>query len=404
MNNEMLFDALSEVGDDLIVMAEQKRFVSPWRKWGQTAAVLAVVVCLAVLALPYFPMGCGSSGERAESTAMTSPTLTTEAQTEECAAEETVEECVEVCEEEVVTDESTLHDSITDAEQDAGAEEPGEGAQGLRAEPLTKIICRGTYYYLMPEDFVTGVPPLGEELGTVTSYEDLSLAGCTVYTMPYSTWFGNYAVNGEPVTQQIYVRTLSGYRYGFTYNEKVVSRYTMDDVRQAVNKGNFDWLAETFAQPIETAGGVDFMDSSELSSEELNTMFFAGTVMNTGVVVANMWIDDTAGEYVVPISDVRWRLDRFLDEGYVYEPEKTELYDEDRHALVCPEAKVKYDRVDMIVHAAEILDENKLFLLISLPDQKGVTKEYVIRFDDDSWRYETIHESAPDGIAEMPLP
>ena len=401
MNKEMLFEALSEVGDDLIVMAEHKRFTSPWRKWGQTAAVLAVVVCLGVLALPYFPMGCGSSVETAESTAQVTESLTADL---EYAMEENEEVCEEECIEEAAIEES---DTIADARQDAGAEpqEAEEGGQILRAEPLTKIICRGTYFYLMPEDFVTGVPPLGEELGTVESYEDLSLAGCTVYTVPYSAWFGNHAVNGQPVTQQIYLRTISGYRYGFTYNEKIVSRYTMDDVRTAVNKENYDWLADTFVQPLEIAGGVQFTDVTELSSEELNTIFLASTAMNTGVVVFDQWIDEKEGTYVVPISDVRWRLSRFLDEGYVYEPEKTGFYDEVRDAMVCPTEMVVYNKLNITVHAAEILDENRLFLLISLPDQKGVTKEYIIRFDDDSWRYETINEIMPDGIAEEgPLP
>ncbi len=389
MNSERLMEALAEVGDDLIVMAENKRFHSPWRKWGQTAAVLAVVVCLGALALPYLPMGCGNSQETA------APTLTMESAVEE------FEECVV---EEAVAEER--FDAVTDKSQqvDEGAAEAQNEEASLRAEPMTKIICRGTYYYLTPEDTVTGVPPLGEELGTVESYEDLSLNGCRVYTVPYSTWFGNHAVNGQPVTQQIYVQTLSGYRYGFTNNEKVVSRYTIDDVRQAMEEDDMKWLADTFVQPIETAGGVDFTDSAELSSEELNTMFLASTVMNTGTVVSDRWMDESEGAYVVPISDVRWRLDRFLDEGYVYEPEKTGFYDEARAAMVCPEEMIVYDRLDITVHAAEVIEGNKLFLLISLPEQKGVAKEYIIRFDDDSWRYELIHELEPDSAAETKDP
>lgn len=390
MNEEMLFEALAEVGDDLIVMAEQKRFVSPWRKWGQTAAVLAVAVCLGVLALPYFPMGCGSSMEKATSVTVT----------QECAVEDT--EAMEYAVEE--TEEAVMEEETEELIEEAPQQEADSGTQMQRAKALTKIICRGTYYYLEPEGTVKGVPPLGEELGTVTSYEDLSLAGCKVYTVPYSTWFGNHAVNGQPVTQLIYVRTLSGYRYGFTNNEKVVSRYTMDDVRKAMEEDNMKWLTDNFVQPIEVAGGVDFSDVSELSSEELNTIFLASTAMNTGTVVADQWLNEAEGTYVVPVSDVRWRLDRFLDEGYVYEPQKTGFYDEARDAMVCPMEMIVYDSMNITVHAAEVLDENRLFLLISLPDQKGVTKEYIIRFDEDSWRYETINEIMPDGIAETPLP
>lgn len=384
MNEELLFEALSEVGDDLLVMAENRRFVSPWRKWGQTAAALAVVVCLGVFALPYFPRGCGSVAEQEKTMASTTQ--------ETCIVEESTAEEVMECEE--AADGAAGEDTALSEAPEA------EVRQSTKAEPMTKIICRGTYYYLLPEDTVTGVPPLGEELGTVESYEDLSLAGSTVYTVPYSTWFGNHAVNGQPVTQQVYVQTLSGYRYGTTCNEKVVSRYTIDDVRRAIEEDDMKWLADTFVQPIETAGGVDFMDSAELSSEELNTMFLASTVMNTGTVVSARWMDEAEGTYVVPISDVRWRLDRFLDEGYVYEPQTTEFYDADRHAMVCPVSKVKFDLMDITVHAAEELDENRLFLLISLPEQKGVAKEYIIRFDEDSWRYETIHEIDPDSAAE----
>lgn len=59
---EALLRALNDVGDDLIAMAGQRRFsASPWRRWGALAASLALVVSLTALALPYLPMGCGSS-------------------------------------------------------------------------------------------------------------------------------------------------------------------------------------------------------------------------------------------------------------------------------------------------------------------------------------------------------
>ena len=59
MKQEKLFTALADVGDDLLDMAQNKRFVNPWKRWGKIAACLAVVICLTALALPYFPMGCG---------------------------------------------------------------------------------------------------------------------------------------------------------------------------------------------------------------------------------------------------------------------------------------------------------------------------------------------------------
>lgn len=69
---EKLLRALNDVGDDLVAMARERRFgVSPWRRWGALAASLALVVSLTALALPYFPMGCGSSSDSAAETQAT---------------------------------------------------------------------------------------------------------------------------------------------------------------------------------------------------------------------------------------------------------------------------------------------------------------------------------------------
>lgn len=200
MKKEQLFEALSEVGDDLVLMAEKMRFVSPWRKWAQTAAILAVVVCFGVLALPYFPMGCGSSGETAV------PTLSVE-ETEEYVAEESA-----VCEEEF---------------DECMEETPCECVDEIK------------------------VP-------------DLSVS--------------------------------NGIDEGTTV--------TLEDVQRAVADENYDWLAETFVQPME-------------------------------------------------------------------------------------ESRVKVFEA--------VTEEDWLFLLISLPDQKGAAKEYIIRFEENGWHYETVNEIMPDG-------
>ena len=199
MKEEQLFEALSEVGDDLIDMAARKRFVSPWRKWGQAAAIFAVVVCLGALAASFFPTGF----EYAKETS--APTLTmdsTEEEYEECVVEETV-----LCEETPCecVDESAIPDlSVSDSiEEDAAV--------------------------------------------------------------------------------------------------------TLDEVRRAVAEEDHEWLAKTFVQPVEE------------------------TAVN-------------------------------------------------------------------IIEA--VTEDDRLFLLISLPDEKVVTKEYIIRFEEDSWYYETINELEPDGITE----
>lgn len=63
MKQEKLFEALCNIGDDLILLAQNKRYINHWRRWGRTAACLALVLCLTVLALPYFPIGCGAKEE-----------------------------------------------------------------------------------------------------------------------------------------------------------------------------------------------------------------------------------------------------------------------------------------------------------------------------------------------------
>lgn len=401
MNKETLFQALSDVGDDLLDMAENKRFVNPWRKWGQMAAVLAVVVCLGALAAPYLS-NAGEQGQKAAPsqslyTAMEeTQMLTTDSAAnapDELADEEGFETVGQDSKEEAPAEE-TAPESIAEPEEEAEAEpELSQNTAGeeqpisVKQQALTKIVCRGTWFYLKPLDEDMGVPPLGEELGTVMQADEPELEGCRVFTVPYSTWFSNYAVDG-PVTQDIYVQTPSGYRHGRTYNEKTHSRYTFADVQQAIEEENLQWLADTFVLPIECSGGVQFADPSELSSDELNIMFAASTVMNTGVVVADQWFNEE-GVYVVPVSDVIWRLNRFLDVGFVYEPEQTAFYDEARQALICPQELISYEYLQITVRQAELLEGNRLHLLISLPDDEAV-KEYIIRFDTTSWRYESV--------------
>lgn len=90
MRKEDLLHALGDVGEDLLHMAEHKKFHSQWKKWASLAACLALVLSLSVLALPYFPMGCGASMEKSEAEApMESPMM-------DCVTEESlVEDCDE---------------------------------------------------------------------------------------------------------------------------------------------------------------------------------------------------------------------------------------------------------------------------------------------------------------------
>ena len=379
MNKETLFEAMADVGDDLLVMAEEKRFTSTWRKWGQMAAMLAVVLCVGAVTVGYFnaggtksdagmAQGTGAeSGIALRSDGKTAPTQNTN----DMEADFYVED-------------------RTDPE--AAAEEDGVTAesqeeQDIERRDLTRVVCCGTYFYLEPLSEEMGVPPLGEELGEITQSEEPSLVGCSVYTVPYSTWFTNHAVDGQAVTQCVYIRTPSGYRYGSTANEKIISRYTMEDVKQAIAEENNIWLTDTFVLPIERMGDVEFTEAAELSAEELNVMFWASTAMNTGVSVADYWKDD-AGSYVIPITDVQWRLHRFLD-AYRYEPSGTQYYDLERNALVYPVEQITYELMEIELRSVSVIDETHLLLVAELPE-KGIVREYRIRMDEDSWRYEAI--------------
>ena len=52
MKQEKLFRALADIGDDLLIMAQTRVFINPWKRWGKLAACIALVLCLGIVALP----------------------------------------------------------------------------------------------------------------------------------------------------------------------------------------------------------------------------------------------------------------------------------------------------------------------------------------------------------------
>lgn len=147
---ERLFRALGGVGIDLIDMAEKRTFAPVWRKWGALAACLALVLCLGVLAMPYFPMGCGSS--KSGSTADTSAAETVQDSTAETAVEEAP----------------------------AVAEEPAEA--GGESKPWVRLVFEDTVYRV-EETYSKAEAEalLGEYLGTVEESDEEPWTGCKVY-------------------------------------------------------------------------------------------------------------------------------------------------------------------------------------------------------------------------------
>ena len=144
MKQEKLFEALCNIGDDLILMAQSKRYINHWRRWGRTAACLALVLCLTVLALPYFPMGCGAKEEAPAETPAETP------------AERPAE---------------------TPAE--TPAEEPASEPEEAPQEVVTIWFADVSYEI---QDAVEAPEDLGELLGQVQASDGRDLTGCNVYT------------------------------------------------------------------------------------------------------------------------------------------------------------------------------------------------------------------------------
>lgn len=178
MKQQRLFEALSYIGDDLLWMAEHTQFTNPWKKWGSLAACLALVLSLTVLALPYFPIGCGASKEsvRAEEEIM-----------EETAAEENREESkAEVTVEEET--EETLEEAPADAEQ---------------GETLLSIWFQGQRYALLPSSVTAEPEDLGQLLGTVERWDGKNVTGQELAGSEV------YAVTSQE--ERIYVKTGTDY-------------------------------------------------------------------------------------------------------------------------------------------------------------------------------------------------
>ena len=382
MKQEKLFTALADVGDDLLDMAQNKRFVNPWKRWGKIAACLAVVICLTALALPYFPMGCGSSMQKGSA----DMAVTMENASEAAEAEEKPMEDLAAGEAAPVEEEAPAETPAMSPETEEKLE------QDVTAEKtMTKFVVCGTYYYLERQYFVPlDTPPreLGEELGTVSAADLPDLVGCTVYRQQYSAVFDRYAVDGQAVTQNVWVKTADGYVHAVTVNEKIVSRYSLSDVIQAAQ--DEQWLLDTFVRPLEEhgRGEIQFTDASRLTADQLNQLVPAFVSMNMGVTVSDFWME--GDQLVIPVSDAQFRLWRFLT-GLTYDPVGTGDYDPERSALVFPAEVVLYDdSVELTLEDVEEVDGQTLRLTVFRQD--GVRRVYTICFDEDSWRYESIVE------------
>ena len=373
MKKEDLFYALGEVSDDLLQMAERKTFHTPWKKWVSLAACLALAVSLSVLALPYFPMGCGASMEKTEAAA---------------PAESPVMDCV--------TEESALEEAVEvqndGAMEEAPAEAENSAAGSVKGEPVTQFVVCGTWYYVRSEVTITGEPGnLGDYLGEITLADDETLVGCKVYKEMYSADFSNYAVDGQIVSQNVYVKTADGWLYAMTANEKILSRYTPWDIEDALYNGDKQWIIQTFVQPLENQE-IDLFEG-RTGSDCYNRLFLASLQLNTGVMVDFLWLQEDFSLLVHP-DDVVQRLNRFVDEVVDYQPETTEHYDPETGMLRFTEEEVNRYAEGLYLKRVSVEDD-RVWLWVGLPETEDLYDEkiYELRFDEDSWRY--IHVSSP---------
>ena len=123
--------------------------------------------------------------------------------------------------------------------------------------------------------------------------------------------------------------------------------------------------------------------------------------MNTGISPLTRWRED-GGAYVIPADEAVWRLNRFLD-TVLYDPSETAAYDADRNALVYETQAISDALPVLRLELLEMSDERTLLLYVSEdengldPEARPTTREFVLRFDEDSWRYLSIQTTGPVG-------
>lgn len=104
MKKEDLLRALGDVGEDLLHMAEHKKFYNQWKRWASLAACLALVVGLGLWSLPHL----GTSMKESEAAA--------EAPTMDCVVEESAIEDYEYKTEEAPMEEEAPAESEAQTE------------------------------------------------------------------------------------------------------------------------------------------------------------------------------------------------------------------------------------------------------------------------------------------------
>lgn len=170
MKQDILMEALTGIGDDLLQLAQTKRFPNPWRQWGKVAACMALVLCLSVLALPYLPIGCGASQAPADAPAATAP-----------EAMEPGEAPMEFPADRPTADEAPAEKPMEEPAEESSAEAVTD-EESPAPEERVSILFEGQWYELQSP--VSELPKdLGEELGMVEASDGRDLNGCLIYAV-----------------------------------------------------------------------------------------------------------------------------------------------------------------------------------------------------------------------------
>lgn len=373
MKQDKIMDALTDIGDDLLLMAHTRRFVNHWRRWLRTAVCLALVICLTALALPYLPIGCGSSS---------SGNTTETAMPPEAAQDAVVEEAPAEAEEIPETEDAVSEETAPEDTDPAEGEAPKQNDNGT-AQALCQLVVRSTIYYLDESVVLPGETPanLGEYIGDVTAADDAALVGCKANAVSYTAWYSSHSVDGQSVPAEIYVNGPDGWVYARTSNEKVLSRYTAEDVTAAKSSGDDLWLLSTFITPLESRN-ITLADAYTDNSEVLNALFLASLSMNSGTDLSQLWMQEDGSILVCP-ADIERRLAKFLDD-FTYAPAETAAWDA-ASGMLRFSAEDLYPEAPVLTLEQVSADGNLVSLQVRRSD--GSQRLYRLRFDSDSWRY-----------------
>ena len=315
---ERLFRVIGDVGSDLVDTAENKVFPrSAGRRLLPAAACLAVLVGLTCLALPYLQQ----TPQQEPAATEAPPSLE---QTTELPADET---------------------QLPQTEEDQNRKQQQDAA--VPVQPKEQLVFWDTIYYVeavyTPEQAEMAA---GDYLGTVQAADDETLVGAPVYMRLASATRADSKEREVPL--EIFVQDGAQYLYCLTYyapSGPIMDYRTAADLWSL---GEPDYLASALLTPLEQCfyGGetpLEYRDAGELTPEQLLRLFLATLQaerlldQRTGDLDRYLWYDGS--EYVIPTTDIRRQLNRYLD-GYDWRPEELPGYRADLEAVVLEQLAV----------------------------------------------------------------